>query len=163
MLVISDASPLNVLVRIERVALLPKLFNRIVIPPAVEAELNDPRAPKEVRSFLGSRPSWLEVARPLALLDLPNIGPGERAAISLACERKADLLLIDDKRGRRAAKSLDLRIIGTIGILEQMAAPGWLDLRSAFDRVREIGFSASDELLDAALRRDAQRRSLGPT
>jgi predicted nucleic acid-binding protein len=144
MLVISDASPLNVLIRIERVALLPKLFNGIVIPPAVEAELNDPRAPKEVRDFLRSGPSWLEVASPLALLDLPSIGPGERAAISLAHERKADLLLIDDKRGRRAAKTLDLRIIGTIGILELMAAQGWLNVKDALDRIREIGFSASD-------------------
>ena len=37
MLVISDASPLNVLIRIERVALLPKLFNGVVIPPGCRA------------------------------------------------------------------------------------------------------------------------------
>ena len=159
MLVISDASPINVLVRIKLIHILPKLYGRVLIPPAVADELNDPRAPQDVRDFMAGSPTWVEIGAPSSLLDLPSIGLGERAAISLACERKADLLLIDDKRGRRAALRLNLRIVGTIGVLELAASRGLASLQEAFDRIRKTDFSASDELLDAALAREARRRS----
>lgn len=51
MLVVSDASAHNVLIRIERVPILPGLFGRVVIPPAVARELSTPRTPEVVRSF----------------------------------------------------------------------------------------------------------------
>ena len=53
MLVISDASPINVLVRIKLTHILPELYGRVLIPPAVADELNDPRAPQDVRDFMG--------------------------------------------------------------------------------------------------------------
>jgi len=159
MLVISDASPLNVLIRIHLVDLLPKLYDTIVIPPEVASELNDVGAPDIIREFMSRPPFWLSIQAPKSIIDLPSIGSGERAAISLAWERKADLLLIDDKRGRHAAQRLNLRIVGTIGLLETAAAEGLIDLRAAFGAIRSTDFSASDQLLEAALKRHAENEN----
>jgi predicted nucleic acid-binding protein len=158
MLVISDAFPINVLVRIKLIHVLPELYGRVLIPADVAHELGDTRAPNEIREFLASSPQWLEIRAPSTLLDLPSIGLGERAAISLACEIKADLLLIDDRRGRRAARGLNLRVVGTLGVLELAAGRGLVRLDEVFGRMRETDFSVSEELLKAALARDAQRQ-----
>jgi predicted nucleic acid-binding protein len=49
MLVIADASPLHYLILIASTDILPALFDRIVIPRAVAAELQHPKTPTAVR------------------------------------------------------------------------------------------------------------------
>ncbi len=57
MLVVSDASPLNVLIRIGLVDVLERLFGRVVIPPVVAREMSHPQTPAVVRDWLANRPS----------------------------------------------------------------------------------------------------------
>ena len=52
MLVVSDASPLRYLVLINHIGLLPTLFGRVIVPPAVVDELTHANSPEIVRSFL---------------------------------------------------------------------------------------------------------------
>lgn len=52
MLVVSDSSPINVLIRMNREGVLATLFHRVLIPPAVEAELTRDTSPPEVRAFV---------------------------------------------------------------------------------------------------------------
>jgi predicted nucleic acid-binding protein len=49
MIVIADTTPLNYLVLIQLSDLLPHLFHRVLIPPAVFEELRDPETPGLVR------------------------------------------------------------------------------------------------------------------
>lgn len=159
MIVVSDTSPLNVLVRIEHVELLPQLFGRVLIPPAVAAELSHLRTPEVVRVWLAGRPDWLGVQAPLRID--PTLGfddPGESEAISLALEIKAELLLADDKKARRAAKQRGIATTGVIGILELAAAREFVKLGEAFGKLRETDFNISQDILDAALARDAARQ-----
>lgn len=44
---------------------------------------------------------------------------GESEAIALSDEQSANLLIIDERKGRKAAQKLGLKITGTIGILIQ--------------------------------------------
>jgi predicted nucleic acid-binding protein len=55
------------------------------------------------------------------------LGDGERAALALAMERDADLVVLDDQEGRRIAKQRDLSVTGTIGVLVEARANGYID------------------------------------
>jgi predicted nucleic acid-binding protein len=84
MIVISDASPMNVLAQIGYVDFLPTLFGRVLIPPAVAGELSHARTPESVRAWLSSQPGWLEIRSPSRIDPTIRIDdPGEREAISL--------------------------------------------------------------------------------
>jgi predicted nucleic acid-binding protein len=77
------------------VDLLPQLFDRILIPPAVFEELQHQETPDIVRRWIASPPSWLHVQALRSVLD-PALGfldAGEREAIALAEELHADQLL----------------------------------------------------------------------
>jgi predicted nucleic acid-binding protein len=162
MLVISDASPVNVLIRIELVHVLPMLYGRVIIPSLVAGELADPRAPKSVREFMALPPKWVEVQSPREVLQIGRLGDGEAAAISLAREIEADLLLVDDRKARREAARLGVNIVGTIGILEAAADRDLVNLSDALARLRMTDFKASDRLFADAIYRENKRRRQMP-
>ena len=113
MIVVADSSPLIALINIGHTAVLPRLFGQVIIPPEISAELNVPTRPQAVRDFIVARPNWLLERAPARLEPIPTLHPGEVAAIRLAQELKADLLLIDELRGRKAAVDLDIAFTGT--------------------------------------------------
>jgi predicted nucleic acid-binding protein len=77
-----------------------------------------------------------------------RIGPGERDAILLAEESGADVLVVDDQRGRKEAERRKLHTVGTLGVLQFASRKGLLDLREALDRLRSTSFYISEELID---------------
>ena len=86
------------------------------------------------------------------------LDPGERQAIALAAMSGKDtLLLIDDLAGRTAARRLELRITGTVGILVRAWQSGLVeDVCPLLDEMRRQGYWLSDELLDLAARMTAK-------
>lgn len=99
--IVSDTTPLNYLVLIKATDILPRLYERVVLPPAVRAELSAPEAPEPVREWISSNPAWLEVLRcsKAGDADLARLDTGEREAILLATELGASLLLMDERDG----------------------------------------------------------------
>jgi predicted nucleic acid-binding protein len=158
MLIVADTSPLNYLVLVQADSALPKLYQRVLIPPEVLKELRQEGAPPEVKAWADSPPNWLEVRAPTsidpsltALLDL-----GEASAISLAKEIHADRLLIDDRDGRQIARNLGLYVAGTLAVLRDAARGGLVDLRAVFERLKRTSFRADEELY-AQLLKDIER------
>src|SRR6266849_10066782 len=100
MVVVADTSPINYLVLIDQIEILPRLYNRILIPPAVLRELKHPVAPKPVRDWSVHPPGWLEVLIPQSSVTVVQLDLGESEAIALAIEMHADVLLIDEQAGR---------------------------------------------------------------
>lgn len=152
MIVVADTSPLIVLINIGHINLLPRLFHTVFVPPEVMGELAGARASQSVRQFAESPPDWLKTKAPKWILPGLSLHPGEAAAISLAIETKAELLLIDEKEGRLVATRNNLQVAGTVGILEKAAAQNMLDLKAAFDSLKRTDFWISHELLDDRLR-----------
>ncbi len=127
MIVVSDTTPLNYLILTETVHVLPAIFGRVYVPSAVIKELLHPRRPQAVGTWASSPPEWLTVQDPTHT-GAWKLGRGETAAISLALELKADRALIDDRDGSREATRSGLKVVGTLGILEEAAKRGLIDI-----------------------------------
>ena len=95
-------------------------FGETWIPSSVFRELTTQATPIRVREFLGSPPKWLRIRdprpEPLFAIDAGR-DAGERAALALACEMNAMLILVDDEAARKEARPLKIRVTGTIGVL----------------------------------------------
>jgi predicted nucleic acid-binding protein len=150
--VIADTGPLNYLLLIDQIELLPRLFEKVHVPDAVRAELADDAAPQIVRDWIAKLPSWLCVEpTPATTAALPRLDAGEQAAIALAIHLKAELLLIDDRAGVKAALAQGLAVVGTLGILDQAASAGLIELRAVLKRLTGTNFRVRPDLLDTLL------------
>jgi predicted nucleic acid-binding protein len=156
MIVIADTGPVNYLIWIGEIDVLPKLYGRIVVPPSVVDELKRSQAPEAVRSWIAQPPAWLEIQTsnllPDAELAQARIGPGERDAILLAQELGADELILDDLRGRAEAQRRHLHFIGTLGVLRTAADKRLIDFRDAVKRLLQTNFHISQNILDRLIK-----------
>ena len=131
LLVIADTGPIRYLVQIDQIDLLARLFENIVIPAIVAGELRHPSAPPQVQAWMKQPPAWLKVLSVTDIDDpeLKTLDPGERSAIALGISLKADLLLIDERKGVAIAVNKGFETTGTLGVLDLAAKRGLIDLR----------------------------------
>ncbi len=152
--VVADTGPLNYLILIGLIDLLPKLFGTIIVPDAVRDELSSLGTPAAIRVWVADVPSWLEI-RPNPIReyrDAPSIlDQGERAAIALAIAAHADLIIMDDRDGVAFARSQGFAVTGTLGVLDLAARRGLIDLVEAFTRLKATSFHYRQGLLDSLL------------
>src|SRR5580658_9171366 len=117
MIVVADTGPVNYLILSGHVALVHELYGAMLIPTAVHRELLHPGAPLKVRSWANALPAWAEVRQAAEPWRFADLGPGEREAISLALETKANFVLMDETLGRKVAVKNNVPVKGTLGIL----------------------------------------------
>lgn len=147
-MIVSDTSPLNYIVLIDLQHILPELFERILIPSAARDELQSGGAPEAITRFMAAAPAWLET-RQVSETDpkLQHLDRGEREAISLALRVSADVLLLDERRGRQAARDHGLAVSGTLGVLDLADRRGLARLAEAIERLKATNFRASPRVL----------------
>ena len=68
------------------------------------------------------------------------------------------LLLIDDMAGRAAAGRYQVPVVGTLGVLREAASLDWVDLSTAFTRLRATTFHSPIALMNDLLAQDARRK-----
>jgi len=159
-LVVADTGPVNYLILIGHIDLLPALFERVILPAAVHDELISRKAPLLVRDRIAAAPAWLEV-RDAPLSDpndasLATIDAGEKAVIQLAVALHANLLLMDDRKGVSAAEKRGLRVTGTLGVLDLAADRGLVEFGQAIRKLERTNFRRPEALLDDLLRKHAR-------
>lgn len=159
MIIISDTSVITNLAAIEHLHLLPQLYHEVIIPEAVYRELTDLEFPVpgslEVQSA-----SWLDIRQVCdrsmveRLKVEARLDPGESEAIALALELNADLLLIDERRGRSEANRLGLRISGLLGLLVEAKHRQFIvAVKPLIDNLIEISeFRVSENLYNQILK-----------
>lgn len=142
--VVADTSPLFYLARLGRLELLKELYLEIIIPEAVWEEawtgrMHFPEIEESLQRAVTQ--NWLlvhAVKNHLELLGLQDLDPGEREAIYLAMELKAGLLIIDEQKGRGAARDLGLQVTGTLGVLVEAKKRGLITMLSPIlDQLRQ--------------------------
>jgi predicted nucleic acid-binding protein len=154
-LVVSDTSPIRALHHLRQLHLLSKLFETVLIPPAVRDELVRP----------SKRFSSIELIQiPGAVIQAPSdvshvyelqrqLQTGEAEAIALAEEVNAEIL-IDERAGRLIALQRGLRVTGVVGLLVESRVRGFIPaVVPLLEQLRtELGFYLSDDLIERARR-----------
>lgn len=156
MIVVSNTSPLTNLAAIGKFHLLRDLYGYIHIPAAVWNELNAfgrawPGRDEVLAAEWVTRRSIQNV--PLATALQRDLDAGEAETIALALEMKADLVLMDEREGRRIAQRLGLHVVGVVGVLIASKAHNLVDvIQPLLDDLRyKAGFYLSDTVYHKAL------------
>jgi predicted nucleic acid-binding protein len=131
MIVVSDMTPLHYLILIGCDHILPRLYERVFTAPAVLKEMDDASTPEAVRQWAAAPPAWFLVQEPAHVEDIPRLGhgkrgAGEKAAIALARELHADIVLIDDKKAIQEARKRGLRPVHMLTVLDAAAEQGFI-------------------------------------
>jgi predicted nucleic acid-binding protein len=158
-LVVCDTTPLNYLILIEKIDVLPSLFGSLITPPAVIAEMRHPKAPAAVARWAGSPPRWLKIQAPRHDLNLA-LGPGETEAMALAEELSIRAILIDDKKARIEAQKRGMVTIGTIAILELADEAKLLDFEACLSLLLNTTFRIESGLLNPIRVRVRARKAI---
>lgn len=159
MTVVADTTPLNYLVLINAIDVLPALFGEVLTPQAVIDELVDARAPSPVRTWAQAPPAWHKVTNPTSRLPSTSaLDPGEAHSISLARELGISDILLDERRGRNVAAREGLIALPTLAILERAAEKKLLDLPPMLQALQLTTFRIPQGKLDEALGRDEARK-----
>lgn len=156
MIVVADAGPLIHLSLIGRIDLLPALYGRIVVPELVYREVVDQG--EDLPGSIELRGAdWIDLSshdpdHHLFHLLQSQLDPGEAAAICLAVDSRADLILSDDRQARLTAERLEIQVKGTLGILVEAKRRGEMELLApALAELKRKGTWLSDRLIARVL------------
>ena len=151
MIVVADSGSLIAFAMLGQLDVLHQLYGQVPIPQEVWVEVviqgDGEAGSNEVRAA-----GWIEVVgnSPSVLFTAlrEQLDPGEAAALALASERCADLVLVDDRRGRAMAPRLGLRVRGTLGVLVEAKRSGLVPaVMPLVARLLDQGFRASSEVV----------------
>ena len=148
-MIVSDSTTLIILFDLERMELLENLFEVVYISPIILEEISV-KYPVVLPSFM--RVEILkddELFNSLKmLLDL-----GESETIALAKERNLSII-IDEKRGRKIAKGMGLKVIGLLGVVYLNVKKGFLtkdEAISFLDDAIKHGYRISQKMVSDVL------------
>jgi predicted nucleic acid-binding protein len=156
-IVVADAGPLIALGRLRGIEVLPRVFERILVPRAVFLETQARPSLLDAQAIDSARERGLFVVEETSpdLKLLPpgaELGEGEAVAIALAAARGHGVL-IDEKLGRTVAEALNLKVIGTVGVLVIARRRALIPaLKPLLEQLKSSGYRLSDELIQQALR-----------
>ncbi|MBE0524810.1 MAG: DUF3368 domain-containing protein [Methanosarcinales archaeon] len=152
MKIVSNSSPL---IFFSAIGMLDTLadFDDISIPKAVYEEVikNDLKGSNEVKHA-----DWIkvvEVEDHESIIFSSTLDAGESEAIALAIKQNADLILLDDLAGRRAATAYGIEVIGTLGLLKVLYQKGRIEnMKNVLDKIQKHGFWMSTDLYKKMLK-----------
>ena len=141
---VADSTCLISLDRIGQLELLRRVFPETVIPSAVQAEFG--RMPERIHL---QKPRNDELVRALR----EHLGAGESEVIALGIELSS-LVVLDNRRARRTARTLGLSVIGTLGLLVRAKRLGHVErVKPLIDALTDSGFYMNTELSSHILER----------
>lgn len=141
--IIADTSCLIIYSKINQLDILQKTFSELIIT-------------EEVAEEFGELPNWVvikEITDKRHYVELmENLGKGEASSIALALEYDDSLLIIDEKKGRKAAEKLKIEIIGSLGILIKAKEKGVIkSVAVILDLIDKTDFRISGPIRNAVL------------
>ena len=143
-IIISDTSCLISLTNINRLELLQKTYNEIIITPEVAEEYGMPL------------PIWIKVIpvknRAKIAEIHKNLDLGESSAIALAYETENPILIIDETKARKYARERGFEVTGTIGVVTRAYDKGYIEnpdeVIQLFQQLRDKNFRLGNDVIE---------------
>ena len=153
-IVVSDTTPFIALSIVGQLQLLAELYEEIFVPPSVFDEvMAGGVANIGVADFRMAE--WIRVVE---LVDprradlLVDLDRGEAETITLAQEVGADLVIIDERLGRRFARHLGLAVTGSLGVLLRAKQMGYVNkVGPMVEALRHGGIRLGDDVVQRTL------------
>lgn len=147
-MIIADAGPIIAFARIGRLELLQRVVADLMVPEAVYDDLVVKGRGKPGADEVAKSP-WIRrvsVQDRDAVMDFPPVlAQGEREAIVLAQERRATLLM-DDQRAREVAQERGIEVVGVLWVLGEAKRRGFVtEVRSIVEELLTIGYRLHPE------------------
>lgn len=145
-IIIADTSSLIALSKINQLGLLKELYGEVSITTEVAKEFGE------------RLPNWILVEKvkdkeKVALLEL-KLDKGESSAIAFALEQENSLLIIDERKGREAARKMGLNYTGILGVILKAKEEKVIDsVKSLIEKLERVDFRMSDALKTRVLER----------
>lgn len=141
--IVTDTSCLILFYKIGELDLLKKLFGKLHITGTVLKEFDQPV------------PDWIEIVQPKTDVykGLSSyLDPGEATSIALASEYEESLLIIDEIKGRKAAKEMGIPVTGSLGVLVTAKKKGHVRaVKPIIEKIQKTNFRISEELIKRVL------------
>ena len=163
MIVVSDATPLIHLSKIDGLHLIRKLYDKCYMTPTVynEAVVEGKKYGHLDSDLIGDAlGDWLDIKEPegdvAKLVKKHSIHFGEASSILLAKELSSPLL-INERVGREAAKEEGVKVKGTIGIIADCVKEKKISTVSAIEMLERFASEPGEFWLDPRIVREAIR------
>ena len=154
--VICNTGHIVALSMIGRIDILRDLFELVTVPEAVHMEILEGGTTNA--GLAGYRKvNWVKVgtlSKPVDPLLRTSLDFGEAAVIELARELSVNLVLVDERKARKIARTIyGLHVIGSARVLVEAKRHGLLDnVGAALQAMRNGGYWIGDSIVDAALK-----------
>jgi len=141
-IIIADTTCFILLNNIGEIGLLRSLFGGVTTTTVIASE------------FGSILPDWVKVieVKDQQFQATLDIDAGEASAIALAVESEASLLILDDNKGRRAARRLNLNVTGSLGVILKAKQSGVIPaIKPIIEKIRLTNFWYSEAILQEIL------------
>ncbi|WP_129677278.1 DUF3368 domain-containing protein [Candidatus Chloroploca sp. Khr17] len=153
--IICNTSPLQYLHQVGLLDVVRTLVGRLIVPPAVVAELEEGRI-RGVDVPDLSTLGWVSIRVPQSRAAVPlitDIGPGETQVLMLALESSDAIVVLDDALARQMAEVIGIRLTGTLGLLLDARRAGLIPaLRPVIDQLQALRFRLAPHTRAAVLK-----------
>jgi len=151
--IVSNATPIIALLKINKLSILKKLYKEIIVPQEVYNEIESGKQKMFYRDL--SQIKWIKIKNikdEKSLSYFLDLDKGEAETIILANEIKADLVIMDEKLGRFHAKHADLKVTGTLGVLLKAKKSGViLKIQPLLYALKEKGIWLDNNLIQKVI------------
>ncbi len=152
MILIADSSALIALASCNSLSLLDSLFHEVSIPKEVYEEIavKGKQFSEELKSYLQNK--IVQVDLDGFIISDDSLDLGELSAMLLYKKVKADLLLVDDKKGRKIAKLNEIKIIGSLGVLILAKSKNLIpEIKPLIIQMKKSEIHLAEDIVDYAL------------
>ena len=133
MQIVLNTSPIIFLSKIDCLSLLADCFANVYVSTGVVRELLEYQLPPFIQEHELSKEGLAYVHGALGRLH-----QGELEAIVLTQELKADYVILDDLLARRKAQRLEIKVMGTLGVLLLLQKRSLLSSLDVWRKIKEL-------------------------